>query len=424
MHVYLLPGIAGSLLDRNGGFRVWFNYSDIALGRVGLLELADNGVSAGGEGVPCFPIQVPLDHTDALWTHDYGFIDYYYRGCAKWLIEKGKEHGWSFIPWPYDWRLRTEITGQKLAEQLKWRWSTGGDRAILVAHSMGGLVARQAWRYLQKQNLGHIIQRIVCLGTPHTGSYYMLRSVFVMEGTDAATIWGINQVFAAPIPRILPAKFLYYKRWDPDEIGNLFLTWPSTYELLPAVGPEQLALDPKRAEIWDPGKYPPGWKPKQQHIDYCLNTFQPLMRSAETLPPPNVLVNVFSAAFATHDELAGWKPKVFTLPGGLNSALDYSQPEFGHPGLGDGTVPMDSATLAGYPQEAIIATHAGLPDAAIVGDRLLKYMLDPYDQTPPVQVETQPGDPIPDAVPPWPIAEAAQVVPAALGSCATHQCRC
>src|SRR5262249_58727138 len=69
---------------------------------------------------------------------------------------------------PYDWRLDLIGLGKRLALQIK----SQGPKVQLVAHSMGGLVARSALLEKPKE-----LQRIVMLGTPNFGSFDPLQAI-------------------------------------------------------------------------------------------------------------------------------------------------------------------------------------------------------------------------------------------------------
>ena len=75
---------------------------------------------------------------------------------------------------PYDWRLSCRVNGRLLARFLdeqvgKWRASQGRSdlRAVLVCHSMGGLVARWC---VEREHGHELVSRIITIGTPYKGA--------------------------------------------------------------------------------------------------------------------------------------------------------------------------------------------------------------------------------------------------------------
>ncbi|MBP7822654.1 MAG: hypothetical protein KA034_02480, partial [Candidatus Moranbacteria bacterium] len=84
------------------------------------------------------------------------------------LDDNGYERDMDLFVFPYEWRasnvetaklLRTRIEEIKI--QTKW------PKVDIVAHSMGGLVARE---YIETLNGGKNIDQLITLGTPHNGS--------------------------------------------------------------------------------------------------------------------------------------------------------------------------------------------------------------------------------------------------------------
>src|SRR5204863_28023 len=75
-----------------------------------------------------------------------------------------RAHGFAAEFHDYDWRLPVSQLGAGLVERVR---AGGAARVAIVAHSMGGLIARAA---LSLASLGNV-ERLVFLGTPHGGSF-------------------------------------------------------------------------------------------------------------------------------------------------------------------------------------------------------------------------------------------------------------
>ena len=75
----------------------------------------------------------------------------------------------------YNTGLHVSDNGRALAamlEQLTGAWPTKLDSIALVGHSMGGLVARSACHYAEREGLECVprVTHVICLGTPHLGA--------------------------------------------------------------------------------------------------------------------------------------------------------------------------------------------------------------------------------------------------------------
>src|SRR3954467_11375786 len=137
--VLILPGIMGSTLGKPGPLTLlWINPLAIALGR--LTELALNGRS-GAVSVKGVVLLAYLK-----------------------LKLRLKIAGFDADFFPYDWRLSLTQLGASLAAALDKEPSS---EVHLVAHSMGGLVARAALLAPS----GAKVKRLIMLGTPNYGSY-------------------------------------------------------------------------------------------------------------------------------------------------------------------------------------------------------------------------------------------------------------
>ena len=83
---------------------------------------------------------------------------------------------WQTRPFPFDWRLDIDQSASALADLVRG-WG-GGEPVHLLAHSMGGLVARRfiqlhpdVWRSMQDPAGQGRGGRLVMLGTPNRGSF-------------------------------------------------------------------------------------------------------------------------------------------------------------------------------------------------------------------------------------------------------------
>lgn len=91
-----------------------------------------------------------------------------------------------FVPFHYDWRKSNDETAALLAERLDTEWADMADpEIILIAHSMGGLVARyliESQQFEGKPWFG-AIEKLVTLGTPHQGAPVAYKRLIGHEGT-------------------------------------------------------------------------------------------------------------------------------------------------------------------------------------------------------------------------------------------------
>ncbi|MET9693448.1 hypothetical protein ABZY81_34255 [Streptomyces sp. NPDC006514] len=182
--VVVLPGIMGSVLARDGR-EVWNHTLAVAgrhaLGRLGeLRNLAlpsDIGDADPGDGVEAVGLVTGLHVLPGVSA-----IDGY--GPLLAFLDKRlgvSERNGNLLPFPYDWRLSVRLNARRLAARVEaalaaWRLRTGDPaaRAVFVAHSMGGLVARY---YLDVLGGDRHARRLVTIGTPYRGSVNALTSL-------------------------------------------------------------------------------------------------------------------------------------------------------------------------------------------------------------------------------------------------------
>jgi pimeloyl-ACP methyl ester carboxylesterase len=208
--IVVIPGIGGSVLER-AGEPVWGD---------GLLRAAQRMCDpaalslAPGDGVRAVGL-IRSAWIVPGWTVMHGYERLVHGICNRFegvILDEG--HPDRSVPdanvvlFPYDFRQSVEVAAQRLAAEVKSRLNGLGERdqrrrVVVVAHSMGGLVARywlgplEGWR---------CCRALVTLGTPH-------------RGAPKAVAWLVNGVRLKGVP--LPAA------------TRVIRGWPSVYELLP-----------------------------------------------------------------------------------------------------------------------------------------------------------------------------------------------
>lgn len=184
--VVLLPGIGGSVLQRDGK-DVWaFSKGAAARGLFSLggsikrLKLDDDPPDADdlGDGITAPRLMTDL-LIPGLWK-----IDGYEKIGNRIRQTLGVTPGQNYFEFPYDWRRDNRVAARQLARKshdwLKaWRASSGnGDaKLVLVGHSMGGIVARIFVEMLEGWKDTRVL---ITFGTPYGGSVNALE--FLVNG--------------------------------------------------------------------------------------------------------------------------------------------------------------------------------------------------------------------------------------------------
>ena len=212
--VILVPGIMGSYLVRENTYEeIWPRISTM------LIDPWDgylNELAMGADGMPN-PESGNLQAAD-IFRNLYG--EDFFAGLINELTASGYEEGVNLFVFPYDWRLdlniiagddsrlpRTETLKEKVESVIT---QTGAEKVDIVAHSMGGLIAKL---YMQKYG-GDKVNKFVDIATPHLGSASALRTL--MYGDDLGF-------------RIKKLSIL-----NLNEIKSISQNVPSIYQLLPS----------------------------------------------------------------------------------------------------------------------------------------------------------------------------------------------
>jgi hypothetical protein len=283
--VLILPGIMGSTLGRRRAGRrddvLWFDPVEVALGRLTRLAL------------PSSRRIEPL-----------GVMLFAYLRLKLSLRAAGFDAEFH----PYDWRRSVAEAGAGLAARLsKERAPT----VSVVAHSMGGLVARAALAHPGGERLARVVQ----LGAPNGGAFAAVKA---LRGSY-------------PLVRRLALLDLAH---DARELARrVFCTLPGLAELLPAASACE-GFDPFAAGDWPKGPRP-------------LAALLAAARQARgELPAPDARFAL--VAGTGRETLTGLRAR----DGGLEFRLGDA---------GDGTVPLALARLPGLATWLTPQAHGALP---------------------------------------------------------------
>jgi Lecithin:cholesterol acyltransferase len=209
--VLVLPGISGSHL-RIGTERIWIHILQLAKGGIAKLDIGN--------------AQVEPDEPVGLY---YGELCHFLDATH------------AVRPWAFDWRRSILETAGRLARDLHQALNATSRPVRILAHSMGGLVARAAfaqddtlWQRFKERDGS----RLVMLGTPNGGSF----SIPMM-------LLGRN--------RLMQYLALLDFTASPRDQMKVVAGWPGALQMLPAARPDLLETAGWEAlEQADPGL---GW---------------------------------------------------------------------------------------------------------------------------------------------------------------------
>lgn len=243
------------------------------------------------------------------------------------------EHGWNARAFWYDWRLDIDEIALRLKNGIE-EWSSQwvpGQPVHLVAHSMGGLVARSFIRQNQAMwnDMGG---KLVMLGTPNNGSF---NAPQLFSGFNSV----LKMVNLLDIGRGMDAQL------------RVVRTFPSAFQLLP--NPHYLQTDTDRG-VWSHERY------VMQLEAAKFEQAAKFWREITPIADPERMIYV---AGANQPTAVGVRD--LGLLGSMDG-YDYSM-------AGDGTVPHRLGLLH-TPDGTLIPTyyadceHGAMPNDALIGE--------------------------------------------------------
>lgn len=137
------------------------------------------------------------------------------------------------FPVPYDWRLHPWKVAERYLEPRldQVKELTGAETVHVVAHSMGGLVARA---YVEGRSYGDDVDRLALVGTPNHGA---LMAYYLWAGKPFEAGWSRGLVYKAVLERmyqrqngwygITARRLREYVRSEVASVGSLLPVYPS-----------------------------------------------------------------------------------------------------------------------------------------------------------------------------------------------------
>lgn len=103
---------------------------------------------------------------DGKWKIDPIF--HTYDNLCEEFLANGYEDGKNFSVFPYEWRNSNVDNAKLLRDRINQiKTDTGRPKVDIVAHSMGGLLARE---YIESDYFADDVDQLITVGTPHLGS--------------------------------------------------------------------------------------------------------------------------------------------------------------------------------------------------------------------------------------------------------------
>jgi pimeloyl-ACP methyl ester carboxylesterase len=298
--VVLLPGILGSVLERDG--KVVWGFTAGGIGRA-VMSLGDSikDLKLGkdspvapylDDGIRATRVMPDIHLIPGLWKIDgYGAIGDAIKNSRWFKVQPGE----NYFEFPYDWRRDIRSAAHRLAEESErwlhgWRQKSPEAKLALVAHSQGGLVSRY---FLENLEGWRDTRILVTFGTPYGGSLNPLN--FISNGFKKG--FGPFKVNLTPFAQSLTALYQMMaidNCYSPTE-GSWIQIADATD--IPGVDPARakagLEFHEEIADAVERHKGDPEYQQNLYRIVPVVGVFQPTLQSAKLNNGKLVVMNEF-----------------------------------------------------------------------------------------------------------------------------------
>jgi pimeloyl-ACP methyl ester carboxylesterase len=212
--IVIVPGIAGTILQKSDGTEAWPNINEMLVSPSDnyLDALALNAVGAvvGSGNVQSTIRAAAILKTATLTVGGIAlFSDDFYGNLMNVFTSVGYVEGRDLFTAPYDWRLDINSSVSVLAAAIaQARAASPTGKINIIAHSMGGLLVKKYLAGLAAPSAS-FLDKVVLAGVPELGAPYALK---MLNYGDDLGIPIANQ----------------------DEMKKIAQNMPAIYELLPS----------------------------------------------------------------------------------------------------------------------------------------------------------------------------------------------
>jgi len=341
--IIFLPGVGGSTLYDNS-FQLW----PAPIGDTTKMFLDSNGL--------------PRSSLTAKGIFDFGPSATNFYGSLMDKLDQTEDYSIdkNLISYPYDWRLPLENHIKDLDKKVnQMRAENHSDKVILIAHSMGGVIAKAYAQELGKDK----VEMVITIGTPYFGSvkpFYALADGY--DFGNPAFSYSFMKKMAQNTPGVYhlvaPYDFVFD---DGKAINNDYLMREIKYASL---GENvNTSTTPNTVPILDKNNLSPNPKLVQM-----TKTFNSKFFGSKSNPIPLPSGIKHYAIIGTGVSTLGQYHVIDRDPEALQAYVEFNHrqvifaPAFVD---GDGTVPLDSSE---YPTAKIYRVKDQFGNSAAHGD--------------------------------------------------------
>jgi len=341
--VIIIPGVMGTQLIRDYGDKseIWPDILRLLIPGPDS-QLNDLSLLPSGEEDSNFPIKTGdiIRNISSKHIFDNLISDFTSNGYTE---------GEDLFVFPYDWRFSNTKNAELLKEKINQILNdTEKEKVDIVAHSMGGLLAKEYIKENGKDKINHL----VFLGTPHLGAPKAMKALVYGDDMGISILLGLLGL-------------------NPERVKVISQNMPSTYELLPS------------------SKYVSDLRYVSEKISGSDPTYFDYNQTKKFLEEEGINENLVQSADTFHQsiddiDLSGINVSNISACGeptlsainiskkliGKDYKLDYTN--------GDGTVPLDSSAGVSNVNRYFVdqVEHSALPSAEDVPDTVLNILGD------------------------------------------------